>query len=784
VTRAAFALAFLLVACGDGERHEVRATVTVVGNGLFDYRAVFASDSGRIVAVDCPGDHTAEIDCTDRGMSLDAALLPAELTVKARGQEFRTVSIAAVGYTEVELFALPAFERTATHATGFDEDEESVAFDDLAVTTFDELGESRSLKFYVEGLDTQPRVYFQNTKRFPRHFDFVTAGLGRPFSASEFEARTYRGADRKALAGTLLSRPGLSLPAGPGSPAVWGPVTLEFFPSDDLGPELVLRAHQLLEARLGFLPFEGAEQRLVYVPAAARQEQELAAATASFSAREASFAAHTALYAGIREQILNPGLAYGTLRRLSPEDLSTTVVSRRDILVLTRLPNDLPLVAGTITEELQTPLAHVNLAARARGTPNVALPGASDDPRVTLQLDTLVRFEVTADAFTLAPATLEEAEAFWASRMPEPLVPESDPSLTGFPAFGELDFDDAVRVGVKAANLAELRGVLGEQAPDGFAVPFSAFEAYLDGNLVTAERCALAHDACVAEGHSTSQCREASTFCAENAATSESYTAYLTRLTAWPRFGEDTVLRDAALAGYRFLVENGDVDAEWGAALDARVLELFGDAQVRLRSSTNVEDLAEFSGAGLYESVSATASGEKRASSRIREVWASTWAFPAFEERGFWNVTESAVRMGVAVTPAFDGELANGVLVTANLSQPSAPGFYVNVQRGEFPVANPEGGMTPEVLTIATDPDGNPTPVRQRYSSLSPGVPVLTDADVIALADAAMRAEAHFAPLYGLQPNEAALDLEFKVLGPDRTILIKQVRPYFDRGVR
>jgi phosphoenolpyruvate synthase/pyruvate phosphate dikinase len=226
------------------------------------------------------------------------------------------------------------------------------------------------------------------------------------------------------------------------------------------------------------------------------------------------------------------------------------------------------------------------------------------------------------------------------------------------------------------------------------------------------------------------------------------------------------------------------VDAEWVAALDARIAEVFGDEQVRLRSSTNVEDLAEFSGAGLYESVSAEATGEKRASSRIRRVWASTWEFPAFEERSFWNVTEAGVRMGVAVTPAFDGELSNGVLVTANLSQPSAPGFYVNAQRGEFPVANPEGGMTPEVLTIVSDPDGNPTPVRQRFSSLSPNLPVLTDADVVALADAATRVEVHFAPLYGLQPSSAALDLEFKLLGAERAVLIKQVRPYFERAAR
>lgn len=785
MSRARLALVPLLaaVACGgEPETHSVQATIHAGDVAVSDFRAVLASDAGGITAVTCPGGRASGLECSGGSVVVERALLPGALTVKARGYEFRTVSVAPVGHADVDLLPLAPFERAATYATGFEPGEESVAFDELAVATSDELGESRSLKFYIEGLAAEPRVYFQDTKRFPRHLDFVTTGLGRPFSPLEFEQRTYHGADRPQMAGTVIARPGLTLPAGAGSPAVHAPVTLEFFPSDDLTPELALRAHQLLEARLGFVPLEGEEHRLVYVPAAARQEAELTQAKTTFSAREAAFAGHTALYAGVSEQILNAGVAYGTLRRLSPDELAETVVSRRDILLLTRLPNDLPLVAGTITEELQTPLAHVNLAARARGTPNVALPGASEDGRVAPYLDQLVRFEVTADAFTLSAATLAEAEAFWAAQMPEPLVPGSDDDLEGLPAFSELGFADAVRVGAKAANLAELRGVLGEQAPDGFALPFSAFARYLDDNVVTDERCEAARASTEAEGRDAAVCGAVLTRCLEGAAAGDSFAEYLARLTAWSAFGEDTVTREAALAAFRFLVENGDVDTDFGAALDDRVAEVFGAAQVRLRSSTNVEDLAEFSGAGLYESVSANASGDERASSRVRLVWASTWEFPAFEERSFWNVTESAVRMGVAVTPAFDGELANGVLVTANLSQPSAPGFYVNVQRGEFPVANPEGGTTPEVLTIVTDPDGNPTPVRLRFSSLTPNIPVLTDADVVALAGAATRVEAHFAPLYGKQPNDMALDLEFKLLGPDRTVLIKQVRPYFDRA--
>jgi hypothetical protein len=76
-------------------------------------------------------------------------------------------------------------------------------------------------------------------------------------------------------------------------------------------------------------------------------------------------------------------------------------------------------------------------------------------------------------------------------------------------------------------------------------------------------------------------------------------------------------------------------------------------------------------------------------------------------------------------------------------------------------VANPEGGTTPEALTIVTGPDGRPTAVRHSYSSLAPDTPVLRDADIAALADAATRVEAHFAPLYGTTPSRGAFGLRF-----------------------
>jgi hypothetical protein len=297
-------------------------------------------------------------------------------------------------------------------------------------------------------------------------------------------------------------------------------------------------------------------------------------------------------------------------------------------------------------------------------------------------------------------------------------------------------------------------------------------------NRVTAEHCTAARTDCEAEGRSPALCAAASSRCDRAATTEESFYGLAGRLLADPELAVDTGLREASLDGLRYLVRYGRVDPGFAAALDARVEELFGAAQVRLRSSTNAEDLPGFSGAGLYESVSAELGSDRLPSSRIREVWASVWLWPAFEERQFWNIDQAAVRMAVAVHPSVDDEAANGVLVTRNLLAPGSPGHYVNVQFGEVEVANPENGAIPEIFSIVPGPNQSVQIVRQRFSSLSPDAPLLTDPELVQLADAADRVQAHFAPLYDVPVNELALDLEFKFHGPERRLSIKQARPY------
>ena len=777
IAGAGLLLALACAACSEPEASALRIEVPA---GVGEHVVTYAEPGGVVHELICGGApaSTGPARCADGVIEVPRG--DGELTVKAFGYAHWTRALGAAPDSQIAgLVPLATAEVTPDYTTGFGPDGRA-NFDEMAFEFDTELGPSRVVKFYIDdlhGVDGEPTVYFQNTRKHALHYPFYRDVLGGTDTLSQFEKATYHGAERTAMAGTVLLYPDLVTEAASVGGELRAPMILTFFPSDDLTVALARRAHRLIEERVHFLRRSGGQDRLCYLPAGASQEAQLAEKKAQLLAHGAAFAFRTELFGHLEVQLLNEGVAFGTLRRLTPEELESTVVSFGDVLVLTRLPNLLPIVGGTITEELQTPLAHVNVAARTRGTPNLALLGAGAHPDIQPLLGELVRFEVTGSGWTIREATVEEAKAFWESKQnKEPFVPEADIESAGLPGFGELGFHDASRVGVKAANLAELSNLLGDRAPRGFAIPFHYYDAFMKTANATPALCAKARADCVTEGRDAAVCDRAATLCTGPGGP-ETLSDHVARLIADGELQVDTTLREASLNSVRYLIGHLPVDPAFGAALDARIEEVFGAGKARLRSSTNAEDLPNFSGAGLYASKSAYATGPKAASLRVRKVWASVWSWRAFEERAFWNIDHLAVQMGVAVNQAFPDEAANGVLITQNIADPTVAGMYVNVQLGETPVTNPEDGAVAEVFSIIAGPIGVQV-ARQRFSSLSPEAPILAGAEVYALYQAADEVQFHFAPLYDASPYGLALDLEFKFHGPERALFIKQVRPY------
>ena len=130
------------------------------------------------------------------------------------------------------------------------------------------------------------------------------------------------------------------------------------------------------------------------------------------------------------------------------------------MVVYTYIPNDLAHVAGIITDSPQTPLSHINLKAKQNKTPNAYMKDAINHPAIVPLIGELVHYQVTGDGVLIEAATQEQVDAWQESIRPEPQTPESDLSVWDPIPLSELGNADWVKVGAKAANVAELAKAL------------------------------------------------------------------------------------------------------------------------------------------------------------------------------------------------------------------------------------------------------------------------------------------------------------------------------------
>ncbi len=615
---------------------------------------------------------------------------------------------------------------------------------------------ARSIKFVVDRQDGN-QVYFFESEKWALHFEWIWEAIEHkaPFDLCDpasralhdqqwvqFSQINYFAIDqRRFYLGTILFYPETNL------------YTVEFAAGDRIAPWMMREAFFLVTARLP----QGREYALR--PVTTRQE------TAALEIEGTlPIIPIDQPFDGVTFQPLNPGVAFGVLELVKADEIDTAPVSFQTIAILDEIPNDVPPLGGTITEAFQTPLAHVNVLAQNRGTPNMALVNASTDPRLMPHLGELVRFEVTANGFDIRSATSTEAEAFWRMRREATgtFVPPEDLSPHDLVDLSTAGFDDVSRIGAKASQYAELMnldwfrsagGIVGACAfsrPDdhlpmqrpAFAVPFSRYREHLHAHGIDAKIDALLAD--------------------EEALA-------------------NPVLRREKLDEIRTLIRDAPVDPALLSELDGLIRQNFGHDRVRFRSSTNVEDLAGFNGAGLYTSASGQVDSDVRAiEDALRTVWASAWSFRGFEERALFGVDQHHVDMGVLIHRGYPSEEANGVAISRNVVDPGGFGYYINAQVGEISVVNPVSGDLPEqILYKAYTP---PEVVVLARSTATGGAPVLQEAEIHRLGCILQGIHNHFRDHYrdAIPPERFAADVEFKVDGPDRSVYVKQARPWIE----
>jgi hypothetical protein len=256
--------------------------------------------------------------------------------------------------------------------------------------------------------------------------------------------------------------------------------------------------------------------------------------------------------------------------------------------------------------------------------------------------------------------------------------------------------------------------------------------------------------------------------------------AVLQRWRADPAFLVDPRVRAQGLAEVRRAILAHPVAPELVATVEQAALARFGHHRFRLRSSSNTEDLPTFSGAGLYTSISAEVGDpERTVADGLRIVWSSLWNLRAFDERSLALIDSGQAAMGVLVHQAYDNvERANGVCVSRDVLDPTRSDVsYINAQVGEASVTNPAPGITSEQMRFV--PWQDPAITYQSHSSLT-AEPVLRLPEVQRLTCYLRSAHAHFRERLDPQGKNRwfAIEFEFKLVGPERRLVIKQGRPY------
>ncbi|GLF95427.1 PEP/pyruvate-binding domain-containing protein [Streptomyces yaizuensis] len=482
---------------------------------------------------------------------------------------------------------------------------------------------------------------------------------------------------------------------------------------------------------------------------------------------------------------LHPGVGYGRLRVFRTEAAYRSAADTlrwHDIVVMPRVPDDIPRISGLINAEHTTPLSHTNVLATGWGIPNAIQTDILD------RLDRLglngrwVRYEVATSATAVRVEAAEEPADLdtgrpWSGETVTMERPETD--TAPIVELSRLRGGDHYRYGTKAANIGELLGVVdgGSRRWLGFyRVPRPPRADLLDhlaallgvhGPADDAALSAAAHR--LVRAHVRVPRGIALPFSLQRRFLESSPRIQQTigRLKMALEVGAGPL--DAICAELQYLITTTRLPDDIRDQIDeAVVTHLSGVARFVVRSSSNAEDLAGFSAAGVYASIPDARTTDAIADA-VREVWASVVSARSVRLRDEAGISLEDSYMGVIVQEEVDVPLG-GVLVTCNpLDARDFRNVYANISTG----------------SVADVVDGVAAPLQHLYNTVEGGGRTLSLGSAADDLDARGRTalgrlaligrllQSHFSPDY---LYETPVDIEWALHGD--VIQLLQIRPY------
>ncbi len=363
---------------------------------------------------------------------------------------------------------------------------------------------------------------------------------------------------------------------------------------------------------------------------------------------------------------LNPGYALGELVVIT-EDPERILYAPDKIYMLSRVTADLKPVAGIITVTEGNLVSHVQLLARNLGIPNAVFP--EEDFEKLLPLNGVQVFfavspkgtvllkpasEMTGEEKALVIKRKQSDERLW---VPLDRIDLDETGLIGLRSLRASD--SGVFCGPKAANLAELKHYFPENVVEGFVIPFGVFVQHLEQQMPGSNQSFWSY---------LRQTFEQAEF-SRQAGVSEDRIeeAILIRFS---------ILREA-IKRIPFLP---DFNSDLQEAFTEKFGKNMGRVPVFIRSDTNMEDLKDFTGAGLNLTVFNVLDSLKILQG-IRDVWASPFGERSYRWRQKYLLNPENVYPSILIIPSVNVD-KSGVMITTGLSSKNPDDLTVAFNRG------------------------------------------------------------------------------------------------------
>jgi hypothetical protein len=441
---------------------------------------------------------------------------------------------------------------------------------------------------------------------------------------------------------------------------------------------------------------------------------------------------------------LNTGEAVGRIHIIDKMD-DTVEIGDNEIVVLKELPQTLPPVRGIIVAQPSTPLSHINILAKGWNVPNVYI---KDADKLFREFDTYVyKLNASLTDYKIERASIDDIKTKFVS--PDQQIPPVNLTIKKLAGLREMRKKDSITYGSKAANLGEMLNarVAGVVVPDGFSVPFYWYKSFMDAN---------GFDDQIADYQDDIQ------------------------------FVHNPRVRRQKLEEFRNAIQKGKFDPALRRAIIQKWKTQLGGRPVFVRSSSNSEDLPNFSGAGLYSSV-ANVKEEDKLIEAVKKVWASLWKFEAYEARVRNYVSQKDVYMSALVQLGID-MTKGGVMITKDpFDAENKDAVYISAVCGHNSKVVDNTGLPEQILfnpksnsvivmtlsqqenALAFDENGDLKETHDKCANAQKRV--LSDLQARALAKTAIDIRRIF--------GKREQDIEWGIM--NGRIYIVQARPYIDK---